>query len=187
MLDYLILGLSMPIWLATIFLISMVHLLIFRGKLFFFHRRPGLDCKPFFVIKFRTLEEGKRSLSKWHTFLRNSGLDEIPQLFNVLTGEMSLVGPRPLLMEYLDHYNEEQITRHKVKPGITGLSQVNAKKLQSWEEIFELDLEYVNKVSLILDLKVLFKTPIEKWSYRFDAKLSLKWKEGSVGTKLINP
>ena len=100
---------------------------------------------------------------------------------------MSLVGPRPLLMEYLDHYDEEQIQRHKVKPGITGLSQINARNLQSWEAIFESDLQYVRKLSLLLDLKILFKTPIEKWSYRFDPKLSLKWKEGPVRSNLINP
>lgn len=137
----------------------------------FRQKRPGLRGKPFVMLKFRTMRDlrdsqGKlltdearlTSLGKW---LRSTSLDELPELFNVLKGEMSLVGPRPLLMEYLPLYTPEQARRHDVKPGITGWAQVNGRNALSWEEKFELDVWYVDNWSLWLDVRILWLTVIK--------------------------
>lgn len=130
--------------------------------------RPGKDGKPFKMIKFRTmldaydergnpLPDSERMTSLGH-FLRSTSLDELPELWNVLKGEMSLVGPRPLLMEYLPLYSKKQYRRHEVSPGITGWAQVNGRNAISWEEKFKLDVWYVNNQSVWLDIKILFMT-----------------------------
>ncbi|MBN6065299.1 sugar transferase [Aggregatibacter actinomycetemcomitans] len=130
--------------------------------------RPGLHGKPFEMIKFRTMKDavdaqgnplpdGER-LTPFGKMLRATSLDELPELWNVLKGDMSLVGPRPLLMEYLPLYDENQAKRHNVKPGITGYAQVNGRNAISWEQKFELDTWYVEHQSFWLDLKILFKT-----------------------------
>ena len=156
-------------------LISPVFLLIFillminnRGKAFFFQKRPGKNEKIFKVIKFKTMNDKKNSsgkllpdadrLTKLGVFIRKTSLDEIPQLINVLKGDMSLIGPRPLLPEYLPLYNETQKKRHNVKPGITGWAQVNGRNAISWEKKFEYDVWYVENLSFLLDLKIFFKT-----------------------------
>lgn len=130
--------------------------------------RPGLHGKPFEMIKFRTMRDAVDShgnplpdaerMTSFGSFLRSSSLDELPGLWNVLKGEMSLVGPRPLLMEYLPLYNEEQARRHEVRPGITGWAQVNGRNAISWEDKFKLDVWYVDNRSLWLDLKILWLT-----------------------------
>lgn len=130
--------------------------------------RPGLKGEPFEMIKFRTMldaydEEGnplpnEQRHTKFGNFLRSTSLDELPELWNVLKGDMSLVGPRPLLMDYLPLYNEKQARRHNVRPGITGWAQVNGRNAISWEEKFELDTWYVDNQSLLLDLKIIFMT-----------------------------
>lgn len=130
--------------------------------------RPGLHGKPFEMIKFRTMKDALDAqgnplpdadrLTPFGKMLRATSLDELPELWNVLKGEMSLVGPRPLLMEYLPLYNEKQAKRHDVKPGITGYAQVNGRNAISWEQKFELDTWYVENQSFWLDLKILFKT-----------------------------
>ncbi|WP_109077235.1 sugar transferase [Aggregatibacter kilianii] len=130
--------------------------------------RPGLHGKPFEMIKFRTMKDAVDAegnplpdadrLTPFGKMLRATSLDELPELWNVLKGEMSLVGPRPLLMEYLPLYNEKQAKRHDVKPGITGYAQVNGRNAISWEQKFELDTWYVENQSFWLDLKILFKT-----------------------------
>lgn len=130
--------------------------------------RPGIRGLPFKIIKFRTMKDDKNEkgiqlpdvqrLTKFGKFLRSSSLDELPELWNVLKGDMSLVGPRPLLMEYLPLYSEEQSRRHNVRPGITGWAQVNGRNAISWEEKFELDVWYVDNQSIFLDLKILFMT-----------------------------
>ncbi|MGP5533982.1 sugar transferase [Psychrobacter celer] len=130
--------------------------------------RPGLDGKPFEMIKFRTMlnayDEDGNSLpnEQRHTeignLLRSTSLDELPELWNVLKGDMSLVGPRPLLMDYLPLYNEEQARRHEVRPGVTGWAQVNGRNAISWEEKFKLDTWYVDNQSLLLDLKIIIMT-----------------------------
>ncbi len=136
--------------------------------IFFRQTRPGLQGLPFEIIKFRTMldiknKEGvflpdEQRISAFGNFLRSLSLDELPELWNVLKGDMSLVGPRPLLMEYLPLYNEEQMQRHHVKPGITGWAQVNGRNAISWQEKFQLDLWYVKHHNFWLDLKILWMT-----------------------------
>ncbi len=133
--------------------------------------RPGLDGKPFNLYKFRTMTEerdinGQRvpdymRLTPFGQFLRKYSLDEFPQLINVIKGDISLVGPRPLLMEYLPLYTKEQAKRHNVRPGITGWAQINGRNAITWEEKFELDVWYINNRSFSLDLKILFLTTIK--------------------------
>lgn len=143
-----------------------------KGKLgtpvIFKQERPGLHEKPFFLYKFRTMtDERDRNgillsdqirLTPAGQFLRKYSLDELPQLINVLKGNLSLVGPRPLLMDYLTLYSEEQAKRHLVKPGITGLAQISGRNTLSWEEKFKLDVWYVQNQSFLLDLKILWRT-----------------------------
>jgi len=138
------------------------------SPVFFRQRRPGLGGRPFIVLKFRTMTEARDEkgqllrdegrLTQFGRFLRRTSLDELPELIDVLSGEMSLVGPRPLLMEYLERYTVEQARRHEVKPGITGWAQVNGRNALAWEEKFELDVWYVDHTSLWLDLKILAMT-----------------------------
>lgn len=130
--------------------------------------RPGLNGEPFEMIKFRTMLDAydkdgnplpnEQRHTKFGNLLRSTSLDELPELWNVIKGDMSLVGPRPLLMDYLPFYNEEQACRHNVRPGVTGWAQVNGRNAISWEEKFELDTWYVDNQSLLLDLKIIFMT-----------------------------
>lgn len=138
------------------------------GKVFFVHQRPGLHCKPFYLVKFKTMNDKKDAsgellpnkdrITGFGRFLRNTSLDEIPQLINVLRGDISFIGPRPLEMRYLPLYTPEQIKRHEVKPGISGWAQVNGRNAISWEEKFRFDLYYVQNMSFTLDLKILWLT-----------------------------
>lgn len=133
--------------------------------------RPGLHGRPFVIYKFRTMKEERDSrgnllpdelrLTRLGRFLRSTSLDELPELFNVLKGDMSLVGPRPLLMEYLERYTPEQARRHEVKPGITGWAQVNGRNAITWEEKFKLDVWYVDNWSLWLDVKIMWLTLVK--------------------------
>lgn len=130
--------------------------------------RPGLNGRPFEMIKFRTMRDAvdaagnplpdSERMTPFGSFLRASSLDELPELWNVLKGDMSLVGPRPLLMEYLPLYSPEQYRRHEVRPGVTGWAQINGRNALSWEEKFSLDVWYVDNRSLWLDLKIIFLT-----------------------------
>ena len=141
------------------------------GPIFFTQKRPGLDEVPFLLYKFRTMtderdEEGNllpddQRLTWVGGFVRKFSLDEFPQLWNVIKGDMSLVGPRPLLMQYLSLYSERHKRRHSVRPGITGWAQVNGRNTVSWSEKFELDLWYVENWSLWLDVKILFMTVLK--------------------------
>jgi undecaprenyl phosphate N,N'-diacetylbacillosamine 1-phosphate transferase len=153
-----------PIIIATSILLYLAN----YGKVFFFQKRPGLFNKPFIIIKFKTMrdafDENGNPLSdalritKFGKIVRSASLDELLQLINVLKGDMSLVGPRPLLMQYLSRYSIEQAKRHDVKPGITGWAQVSGHNAISWEEKFKYDVEYVEKQSFLLDLKILWMT-----------------------------
>ena len=165
----LIISLLLLIILSPIIILTAILLLIANnGKIFFFQQRPGLNCKPFKIVKFKTMRDTFDNngvplpddvrLTKVGRFVRSASLDELLQLLNVLKGDMSLVGPRPLLMQYLSRYNTEQIKRHNVKPGITGWAQVNGRNAISWEEKFKLDVEYVEKQSFLLDIKILWMT-----------------------------
>lgn len=128
----------------------------------FRQERPGLGGKPFLILKFRTMQNGPGTdaerLTPFGRFLRGTSLDELPELWNVLRGDMSLVGPRPLLMRYLPRYTPQQARRHEVLPGITGWAQVNGRNALSWEEKFALDVWYVDNRSLALDLAILWRT-----------------------------
>lgn len=158
--------------LLPVFLIVLILLIINNnGKPFFFQKRPGKDKRIFKVIKFKTMTDKKDSegnflpdekrLTSVGKFIRKTSLDELPQLINVLKGDMSIIGPRPLLPEYLPLYNETQKKRHDLKPGITGWAQVNGRNAISWNKKFELDVWYVNNISLILDIKILLKTVLK--------------------------
>ena len=158
----------LPIILMLIIVISFFSFINIGKDIFFIQDRPGFKCKIFKLYKFRTMNNATDSngdllpdskrLSSYGRFLRSSSLDELPSLFNVLIGDMSLVGPRPLLVEYLDRYNVEQIKRHDVRPGITGLAQINGRNNISWDEKFAYDLEYVTNRNIFMDIKILSKT-----------------------------
>ena len=157
------------ICLFPLFFLVMVGLFFVNdGKPFFYQLRPGKDGKIFKIIKFKTMNDKRDSngnllpdakrLTKIGSFVRKTSLDEIPQLLNVIKGDMSLVGPRPLLPEYLSLYSETQRRRHEIKPGITGWAQVNGRNAISWTKKFELDVWYVDHISFLLDLKIILLT-----------------------------
>lgn len=160
---------SVLITLAPVMLIVAILVRLRLGSPIFFRQvRPGLHGKPFEMIKFRSMlnaldEQGQplpndKRLTRFGRLLRSTSLDELPELWNVLKGTMSLVGPRPLLMEYLPLYNQHQARRHLVRPGITGWAQVNGRNAISWEQKFDYDVWYVDHHNLVLDLKILFLT-----------------------------
>lgn len=154
--------------LIPLLLISLLINYKLGSPVFFRQLRPGLHGKPFIMYKFRTMTNetddcgillpDSQRLSKFGKFLRSSSIDELPELFNVLKGDMSLVGPRPLLIEYLSLYSDEQSRRNDVLPGITGWAQVNGRNSLSWNDKFQLDVWYVNNRSFFLDIKILFLT-----------------------------
>jgi undecaprenyl phosphate N,N'-diacetylbacillosamine 1-phosphate transferase len=155
---------SFPILLVIIIVLSISN----NGKPFFFQLRPGKNGQIFKLVKFKTMNDKRdkkgdllsdaERLTKIGKFIRKTSLDEIPQLINVVKGDMSLIGPRPLLVQYLPLYNEKQKRRHSVKPGITGLAQVSGRNAISWEQKFEYDVQYVGNVSFWGDIKILFLT-----------------------------
>ena len=153
-----------PIILLTAIILFFAN----NGKVFFFQQRPGLNSKPFKIIKFKTMIDvfdqdmvllpDELRLSRVGSIVRSTSFDELLQLINVLKGDMSLVGPRPLLMQYLTRYSPEQSKRHDVKPGITGWAQVNGRNAIDWEQKFKFDVEYIEKISFYFDIKILFMT-----------------------------
>jgi lipopolysaccharide/colanic/teichoic acid biosynthesis glycosyltransferase len=153
-----------PIFVMVTILLAIAN----NGKVFFVQKRPGRNERIFKIIKFKTMSDAtdtqgellsdEQRLTAIGKFVRKTSLDEIPQLINILRGDMSFVGPRPLLPEYLPLYNAEQQKRHQVKPGITGWAQVNGRNALSWQGKFEKDVEYVNKQSFAFDLKILILT-----------------------------
>ena len=155
--------------LSPIFLIlTLVGAVAMGGNPFFTQRRPGRREKIFRLIKFRTMTNKRDAegnllpddvrLTKYGRFLRSTSLDELPELFNILIGDMSIVGPRPLLVSYLPYYTEEERHRHDVRPGLTGLAQVNGRNLLSWDDRFAMDVKYVRGISLFLDISIIWKT-----------------------------
>lgn len=161
---FLIILLFLPIFLTVAVLLFFLN----RGRVFYFQSRPGKYEKLFNIIKFKTMNDAKGAdgkllpdqvrLTPFGKFLRATSLDELPQLINVLKGDMSLIGPRPLLPKYLPLYNEQQKRRHEVRPGITGWAQVNGRNAISWQQKFEYDVWYVDHVSFWLDVKIIFLT-----------------------------
>ncbi|MED1565127.1 sugar transferase [Bacillus paramycoides] len=165
----LFVSLSLLVFLLPLIIIVAVLVRIKLGSpIIFKQQRPGLHGVPFFLYKFRTMTDEKDSegnelpddvrFTRFGGFLRKYSLDELPQLFNVIKGDLSLVGPRPLLMEYLELYTEEQAKRHNVRPGITGWAQVNGRNAISWEEKFDFDVWYAKKRTFWLDMKILLLT-----------------------------
>lgn len=161
--------------IITLSPVMIIIAILVRTKLgspvIFKQKRPGKDCKIFTMYKFRTMtnktdENGNllpdsERLTKFGKFLRSTSLDELPGLFNILIGHMSIVGPRPLLVEYLSLYNDIQKQRHNVKPGLTGWAQVNGRNAITWDEKFKYDIEYIQKLSLFFDIRIIFKTIIK--------------------------
>lgn len=165
----LLVAVTMLITLSPIILSSFIGLAISnRGKVFFRQPRPGKNSTIFKILKFKTMNDRRNDnghllpdaerLTNLGRFIRSSSIDELPQLFNVLKGDMSLVGPRPLLVKYLERYNLEQARRHEVKPGITGWAQVNGRNAISWEDKFKLDVWYVDNISFFTDVRILWLT-----------------------------
>jgi undecaprenyl phosphate N,N'-diacetylbacillosamine 1-phosphate transferase len=166
--DFLAALVGLTVLSPFVFIIALLLAVQNSGTPFFFQRRPGKDEREFFIVKFKTMTDEKDSegnllpdnqrITKIGAFIRKTSLDEIPQLINVLKGDMSLVGPRPLLFKYLPLYSNEQRRRHEVKPGITGWAQVNGRNSISWTDKFRHDAYYVDNVSFGLDLKILWMT-----------------------------
>ena len=166
--DLLFAVLALSVLSAPLLLLAFLVRVKMGTPMLFRQKRPGLDETPFELLKFRTMVDKKdrsgrllpdeKRLNSFGRFLRSTSLDELPELLNVLKGEMSIVGPRPLLMQYLGRYTPEQARRHEVKPGITGWAQVNGRNALSWEEKFKLDIWYVENMSLWLDIKIIFLT-----------------------------
>lgn len=189
---FFLLILLSPLIGLTMFILALVN----KGKVFFLQERPGCKAKPFKIIKFKTMRDAfdekgnplpdEDRLTKIGQFVRSASLDELLQLINVLKGDMSLVGPRPLLMQYLERYNTEQARRHEVKPGITGWAQVNGRNAISWEEKFRYDVEYVDKQSFILDIKILWMTflnVIQRKGISADGHVTMGEFRGTIATQ----
>ena len=166
--DCLISLLLLAITFPIIFLVSVIVFLKLGSPVFFIQDRPGLNGRVFKLVKFRTMSNKKNAdgvllpdrlrITSFGNWLRSTSIDELPSLFNVLKGDMSLVGPRPLLVEYLPLYDNEQAKRHNMRPGITGWAQVNGRNAISWRDKFSLDVWYVNNQSFFLDIKILLLT-----------------------------
>ncbi|ECR3089031.1 undecaprenyl phosphate N,N'-diacetylbacillosamine 1-phosphate transferase [Campylobacter coli] len=185
-----VLALFLLVLFSPLILITALLLKITQGSVIFTQNRPGLNEKIFKIYKFKTMSDERDEkgellsdelrLKAFGKIVRSLSLDELLQLFNVLKGDMSFVGPRPLLVEYLPLYNEEQKLRHKVRPGITGWAQVNGRNAISWQKKFELDVYYVKNISFLLDLKIMFLTALKV------LKRSGVSKEGHVTTEKFN-
>lgn len=166
--DFLLAVMGFIVLLPVFLLITILLFFANQGKPFFIQRRPGKNCRVFSIIKFKTMNDKKDTSGKLlhdserlttiGKFVRKTSLDEIPQLLNVIKGDMSIIGPRPLLTDYVHLYDAFQNQRHNVKPGITGWAQVNGRNAISWDKKFELDVFYVKNISFLLDLKILFLT-----------------------------
>ncbi len=164
-------ALAIVVLLPIYLIISLVLFAQTKKSPFFVQKRPGKDQKPIAVIKFKSMTDERdnqgvllpddQRITRFGSFIRNTSLDELPQLFNVLKGDMSLVGPRPLLYKYIPLYSAEQLRRHEIRPGITGWAQVNGRNQISWTKKFELDIHYIDNVSFVLDIKILLLTVLK--------------------------
>lgn len=171
LLDILLSLFAIIILLPIYILISIMVLLFLGWPVFFKQQRPGKKEKIFNMYKFRTMNNKKdekgsllpdeKRLTKFGVFLRKTSLDELPELFCILIGKMSFIGPRPLLVEYLPYYTEKEHHRHDIRPGLTGLAQVNGRNSLCWDKRFELDVEYVNNITFIGDCKIILKTIVK--------------------------
>ena len=173
--DFVVSLIALILLLPVFIILSAIGAIAMKGNPFFTQARPGKKGKDgnekiFNLIKFRTMSNAKDKdgnllpddvrLNKYGKFLRSTSLDELPEIWNILKGDMSIVGPRPLLVKYIPRYSEEQRKRHNVRPGLTGYAQVNGRNAISWEEKFKLDVEYVNNITLIGDIKIILGTVV---------------------------
>ena len=168
MLDFTLSLMALLVLSPVLVLLTVIGAVQMKGNPFFTQLRPGKDEKIFRLIKFRTMTNEKDKdgyllpddvrLVPYGKFLRSTSMDELPELINILKGDMSIVGPRPLLVQYLDRYNSHQARRHEVRPGFTGLAQVNGRNAISWEARFDYDVTYVDSISFVLDCKIILKT-----------------------------
>lgn len=173
--DFVVSLIALILLLPVFIILSAIGAIAMKGNPFFTQARPGKKGKDgnekiFKLIKFRTMSNAKDKdgnllpddvrLNKYGKFLRSTSLDELPEIWNILKGDMSIVGPRPLLVKYIPRYSEEQRKRHNVRPGLTGYAQVNGRNAISWEEKFKLDVEYVNNITLIGDIKIILGTVV---------------------------
>jgi lipopolysaccharide/colanic/teichoic acid biosynthesis glycosyltransferase len=168
LIDFTISGVALLLLLPVIFAIGLILLIITGANPIFQQKRPGKNEKIFTILKFKTMNDKRDNLGEllpdsqrltgFGKLIRKTSLDELPQLINILKGEMSFIGPRPLLVEYLPLYNDYQKQRHNVKPGITGWAQVNGRNAISWNDKFKFDVEYIENIELLFDLKIFFKT-----------------------------
>ncbi len=172
--DFLIASILLILFFPLLVFISLTLILVNKGTPFFIQKRPGINEKPFLLIKFKTMidvsefnenyknfDDGKLDIvriTKLGRFLRATSIDELPELINVLMGQMSLIGPRPLLLEYLNIYSDRHKRRHDVLPGITGLAQVRGRNSLSWKNKLDLDIKYIDQLSFLNDIKILFLT-----------------------------
>lgn len=168
LIDIVLSGMALIVLSPFLLILMIVGAIKMKGNPFFTQNRPGKNEKIFKLIKFRTMscekdKDGKllpdkMRLNRYGRILRSTSLDELPELINIFIGDMSIVGPRPLLVKYLPRYNDEQRHRHDVRPGLTGYAQVNGRNAISWEEKFKLDVEYVRNITFLGDVKIIFKT-----------------------------
>ncbi len=168
LIDFTLSFIALIVLSPILLLLIIVTAIAMKGNPFFTQLRPGKDEKIFKLIKFRTMTNEKDKngnllpddvrLNKFGEFLRSTSLDELPELINILKGDMSIVGPRPLLVKYLPLYNDEQRRRHSVRPGLTGNAQANGRNALSWEDKFKLDIEYVDNITFAFDVKIIFDT-----------------------------
>lgn len=193
LLDFVLsLSALLVLW-PLLLLLTVVGAVAMKGNPFFTQERPGKNEKIFKLVKFRTMtmardEQGnllpdKDRLNKYGKFLRDTSMDELPELFNILKGDMSFVGPRPLLVEYLPLYNAEQHRRHELRPGLTGLAQINGRNIITWEAKFKHDIEYVEKISLRLDVAIFIRTfskVIQREGINYSAEVSMQKFTGSA-------
>lgn len=171
LLDFLLSLFALTVLFPFLLIFTVIGAVVMKGNPFFVQERPGKDEKIFKLIKFRTMtcekdKDGKLlpdkdRLTKYGRILRATSIDELPELINILIGDMSIVGPRPLGIKYIPYYTEEERHRHDVLPGLTGLAQVRGRNNLTWEEKFAYDIEYVNNVSLLFDIKIIFDTAIK--------------------------
>lgn len=167
-LDFILSLIAIVILSPLLIVLSIIGAIAMKGSPFFKQPRPGKDEKIFNLIKFRTMSNAKDKtgkllsdaarLNSYGKFLRATSLDELPELFNILLGNMSIIGPRPLMVRYLPYYTEEEHRRHTVRPGLTGYAQVHGRNALSWDDRFKLDLQYVDHITFLMDLKIIFDT-----------------------------
>ncbi len=171
--DLTLLFLISPLSLSLLIILTILNLLLNGRPVFFKQKRIGYLNRVFTIYKFRTMPIGTdynnniKNLSRWNKFLRSSSLDEIPEFYNILIGDMSFVGPRPLLTEYLNLYNKQNLRRHDVLPGITGLAQINGRNSISWKDKFFYDIEYVDNQSIYIDVKIIILTIFKIFNYKY--------------------